>query len=191
MAIKMAHRFSQLTFTPSVVRMQEQFGTAIRAREVSQRMPEFDRFSQREVEFIQARDSFYMASVSEDGWPYIQHRGGDVGFLKVVDETSLVFLNYTGNGQYQSMGNLTADNRVALFLMSYPQKRRLKILGRAELFCLENLPQELDSLSSIIASKERVESVIQIHLEAFDWNCPQYITPRYSEAELAEHRGTP
>lgn len=187
----MAHRFSQLTFTPSVVRMQEQFGTAIRALEVSQRMPEFDRFSQREVEFIQTRDSFYMASVSEDGWPYIQHRGGDVGFLKVVNETSLVFLNYSGNGQYQSMGNLIADNRVALFLMSYPQKRRLKILGKAELFRLENLPEELKSLSSIIASNDRVESVIQIHLEAFDWNCPQYITPRYSEAELAEHRGTP
>lgn len=191
MAKAMAHRFSQLTFTPSVVRMQQQFGTAARVHDVSQRLPENDRFSQREVDFIQARDSFYMASVSEDDWPYIQHRGGEAGFLRVVDATSLVFFNYSGNGQYQSMGNLAANNRVALFLISYPQRRRLKILGRAELFSLDNLPDDLACLRPDIASAARVESVIRIQLQAFDWNCPQYITPRYTEAEFAEHRGAP
>ena len=185
----MAHRFSELTFTPSVIRVQEHYGTAARVSEVRKRMPEFDVFSSREIEFIQARDSFYMATVSENGWPYIQHRGGEIGFIKVLDETSLAFLNYSGNGQYQSQGNFIAENKVALFLMSYSQKRRLKLLGRAEMFPAEQLPAELNHFKTEMHTNPRVESVIRIQLEAFDWNCPQYITPRYTEAELAERTG--
>lgn len=185
----MTHRFSELTFTSSVIRMQEHFGTASNSLAVRERMPEFDAFSLREIEFIQARDSFYMASVSENGWPYIQHRGGEIGFLKVVDEKSLAFVNYSGNGQYQSLGNLSHDNRVALFLMNYAQKRRLKILGTTELFSLDILPEELEKIKSDMLTSDRIESVMKIHLEAFDWNCPQHITPRYTEAELAELLG--
>ncbi|MGH1462861.1 MAG: pyridoxamine 5'-phosphate oxidase family protein [Neptuniibacter sp.] len=180
----MSHRFSELTFTPAVLKMQQHFGSAERASGVRNRMPSFNRFSQRETEFIQMRDSFYMASVSEDGWPYIQHRGGEKGFLRVVNDSSLVFANYSGNGQYQSLGNLSANNRVALFLMDYPKQRRLKVLGKAEFLNTDNLPKELDRLKSDFLAEQRVESIVQIHLEAFDWNCPQYITPRYSEAEL-------
>ncbi len=178
----MAHRFSQLTFTPSVVRMQEQFGTAIRAREVSQRMPEFDRFSQREVEFIQARDSFYMASVSEDGWPYIQHRGGPVGFLKVIDQLTIGFADYSGNRQYITTGNVLTNDRVALFLMDYPNRKRLKLLGHMVLAGSEQkaiLEQLHDG-----DYKAPVERGMIIRVEAFDWNCPQHITPRYTQAEV-------
>ncbi len=144
-----------------------------------------DRLGEFEQEFIASRDRFYMASTSETGWPYIQHRGGAQGFLHVIDDRTLGFADLRGNKQYVSVGNLAHDNRVALFLMDYAHQLRLKILGRAEV-------HENDAEAAALLDKLRVpgektpaERAIVIHVEAFDWNCPQHITPRYTVEELA------
>ncbi|WP_415889677.1 pyridoxamine 5'-phosphate oxidase family protein [Neptuniibacter sp. SY11_33] len=178
----MAHRFSDITFTESVLAMQQRFGSYEKSAVVRQRMPDFDRFTEREADFIQARDSFYMASVSEDSWPYIQHRGGEAGFLKVLDEETLAFGNLSGNGQYQSLGHFSKNDKIALFLMDYPHRRRLKILGRVKLLSVE---EHLKLYADQMDSSAKVESFIHIKLEAFDWNCSKHITPRFTETEWA------
>ncbi|WP_286240589.1 pyridoxamine 5'-phosphate oxidase family protein [Neptuniibacter halophilus] len=180
----MGHRFSEITFTPSVVAAQQQFGSYERVSRVKERMPDFQHLQTREESFIAARDSFYMASVSESGWPYLQHRGGSAGFLKVLDSATLGFVNRPGNGQYQSLGNLSANNRVALFLMDYPNKRRLKLLGRVQSLSAEQLPDIWRGALLDGEAGERVESLMLIKVEAFDWNCSQFITPRYTATEL-------
>ncbi len=145
----------------------------------------FDRFTEAERAFIAARDSFYMASVSETGWPYVQHRGGPQGFLKVLDDRTLGFADYRGNRQYISVGNLTADARVSLILMDYANRARLKIFARIELTALDADPTLAEQVADP-GYKARPERVMLLHLEAFDWNCPQHITPRFTEAEMAE-----
>ena len=145
--------------------------------------PAPDSFSEREAAFIAARDSFYMATVSEDGWPYLQHRGGPAGFLKVLGPTTLGFADYSGNRQYISVGNLQADRRVSLFLMDYVNRRRLKLLGHARVQDAAADPDLAARLS--VDGEGRVERLFTITVEAFDWNCPQFITPRFTEAELA------
>ncbi|HLH34974.1 MAG TPA: pyridoxamine 5'-phosphate oxidase family protein, partial [Alloacidobacterium sp.] len=131
-------------------------------------------------------DSFYMASVSETGWPYIQHRGGSKGFLKVLDEQTLGFADLRGNKQYISVGNLQHDDRVALFLMDYPSQSRLKILGHAEVHEDDATAGELLEILRMPEEKTPAERAVLIHIEAFDWNCQQHITPRYTLAELSE-----
>ncbi len=143
----------------------------------------FDRFTEVEEQFIAARDSFYMATVSETGWPYVQHRGGPPGFLHVVDEKTLAFADYRGNRQYISLGNLNADDRVALIMVDYPNRRRMKILAHAEVKDLAADPA-LAKLLIDPAYKAKPERAYLLHLDAFDWNCPQHITPRYTQAEL-------
>lgn len=185
----MAHRFSELTFTEGVQTIQKRFGSYDRAEKVRQRMPDFDQFTDRESQFIAARNSFYMATVTEDGWPYIQHRGGEAGFLKLIDEQTLLFANLSGNGQYQSLGNLLCNDRVALFLVDYPNRRRLKILGRATLVMVDEVRSLLEKSRSEEVDgylNEAAESYLLIHLEAFDWNCSQHITPRFTEVEAVE-----
>lgn len=142
-----------------------------------------ERFTPDETAFIAARDSFYMATVSESGWPYVQHRGGRPGFLKVIDEVTLAFADYRGNRQYISVGNLDADARVALILVDYPQRARLKILAHAERLALDTDP----ALSARVMEGEdhaKPERIFRLRLAAFDWNCPQHITPRFTEAEI-------
>lgn len=179
----MAHRYSDITFTESVLAMQAFFDSQENADAARQRMPDFDRFTEREANFIQARDSFYMASVAENGWPYIQHRGGKKGFLNVLDEQTLAFGNVGGNGQYQSLGNLSQNNKVALFLMDYPRRRRLKVLGRVHLLAVE---EHLKLHAEQVEDAVETESFIHIKLEAFDWNCSKHITPRLTEIEWAQ-----
>ena len=145
----------------------------------------FDRFTETEATFIESRDSFYMASVSETGWPYVQHRGGPPGFLRMLDDRTVAFTDYRGNRQYISLGNLTADDRVALILMDYPGRRRLKIYGHVEARSLVDNPALAERLATP-GYKAKAERALLVHLEAFDWNCPQHITPRFSEAELAD-----
>lgn len=144
---------------------------------------QFERFTPDEVAFIGQRDSFYMASVSESGWPYVQHRGGPPGFLKVIDEVTLAFADYRGNRQYISVGNVDADDRVALILVDYPRRARLKILAHAERLALDADP---DLLAKVMDSGYRAkpERIFRLRLAAFDWNCPQHITPRFTEAEI-------
>lgn len=144
---------------------------------------QFERFTADEAAFIAERDSFYMASVSEGGWPYVQHRGGPPGFLKVLDETTLAFADYRGNRQYISVGNLDADDRVALILVDYPRRARLKILAHAERVALDADPALLARVRDG-DDRARPERIFRLRLAAFDWNCPQHITPRFTEAEI-------
>jgi len=146
---------------------------------------EFDRFTPDEAAFIARRDSFYMATVSETGWPYVQHRGGPPGFLKVVDEKTLAFADHRGNRQYISVGNLSADDRAALILMDYAHRARLKILAHVEAVTLDANP-DVARLVAMPGYKAKPERILMLRLVAFDWNCPQHITPRFSEAEIAE-----
>ncbi|RRN66638.1 pyridoxamine 5-phosphate oxidase [Caulobacter sp. 602-1] len=141
-------------------------------------------FTPNEVAFIAERDSFYMASVSETGWPYVQHRGGPPGFLKVLDETTLAFADYAGNRQYISTGNLDANDRLALILVDYPRRARLKILAHAERLALDAEPDLLARVS-VPGYRARPERIFRLRLAAFDWNCPQHIVPRFTEAEIA------
>ena len=136
-----------------------------------------------EAEFIAERDSFYMATVGENGWPYVQYRGGPKGFLRVLDASTLGFADFRGNRQYVSVGNLRADDRVSLILVDYPRRRRLKILGRARAVDAAQDPGIVAHLGDP-AYRARVERGIVIAVEAFDWNCPQHITPRFTEAEI-------
>jgi uncharacterized protein len=144
-----------------------------------------DRFTDDEKVYISERDSFYMATISETGWPYIQHRGGAPGFLRVIDDHKLAFGDYRGNRQYISTGNLSANDRACLFLMDYPQRMRLKIYAHVETLSVESDP-ELTKLVTIPNYRAKLERVFRLSLEAFDWNCPQHITPRFTEAEIAE-----
>jgi ferredoxin-NADP reductase/predicted pyridoxine 5'-phosphate oxidase superfamily flavin-nucleotide-binding protein len=139
--------------------------------------------SEFEQAFITERDSFYQATVSQSGWPYVQHRGGPVGFLKVLDDQTIGYADFSGNRQYISVGNLRGDERVSLLLMDYPGRQRLKIWGRARVVNEHSEPELLTKLEPT-DFRGPVERGIVIRVEAFDWNCPKYITPRYSQREV-------
>ena len=143
----------------------------------------FDHFTQLEAQFITQHDSFYMATVSETGWPYVQHRGGPAGFLRVLDDQTLGFADFRGNRQYISVGNLSADDRVCLMLMDYTHSRSLKIYAHTEARDL-GADQALADRLAIPDYAAKPERALLLHLEAFDWNCSQHITPRFSAAEL-------
>jgi predicted pyridoxine 5'-phosphate oxidase superfamily flavin-nucleotide-binding protein len=180
----MAHGFLDIAATPSVRAAQAAMGSD-RVWQDFKGDRAFDRFTQREIAFIAQRDSFYMASVSETGWPYVQHRGGLPGFLKLVDERTLAFADFRGNRQYISLGNLGADHRAALILMDYAGRARLKIYARVEIVPLDANP----ALTALVAEpcyKAKAERILLLHLVTFDWNCPQHITPRFTEREIAE-----
>ena len=176
----MAEKFLELLFTPSVAKAQEHYfghsgampGGAAR-----------DALTDDEAQFIAARDSFYMSTVSESGWPYVQHRGGNPGFLHVVNPMTLAFADYKGNRQMLSTGNLAANDRVCLFLMDYPQRTRLKILGHARIADARQHP-ELVARLAMPDVQRIVERVFLIDVVSFDWNCPKHITPRYTVAEI-------
>jgi predicted pyridoxine 5'-phosphate oxidase superfamily flavin-nucleotide-binding protein len=180
----MAYSFLDIAATPGVKAVQAAMGSDRLWAGAGQER-QFDRFTPEEAAFIAARDSFYMATVSETGWPYVQFRGGPHGFLKVVDDTTLAFADYRGNRQYISTGNLAADDRVALILVDYPRRARLKILGHVETLPLDRDPglaaQVVDG-----AYRAKPERIFKLKLAAFDWNCPQHITPRFTEAEIAD-----
>jgi predicted pyridoxine 5'-phosphate oxidase superfamily flavin-nucleotide-binding protein len=182
----MGRRFQELAFTPRVKDQQLQHGSRRQYERMEQSSPSGDTLGPAEQAFIQNRDSFYMASVSETGWPYVQHRGGPKGFVHVIDPGLIGFADLRGNKQYVSLGNLEHDSRVALFFMDYPHQTRLKILGRVEIH--ENGPEAPALIESLRpADKSSVtERAILIHVEGFDWNCPQHITPRYTVEELQE-----
>jgi predicted pyridoxine 5'-phosphate oxidase superfamily flavin-nucleotide-binding protein len=178
----MAYTFLETLMTPSVRAAQAANGVGeMWDRAGAER--QFDRFTENEAAFIAQRDSFYLASVSQSGWPYVQHRGGPTGFLKVLDETTLGFADFRGNRQYISLGNTTADDRVSLILMDYPNRARLKILAHMEARDLSSDPDLAERLA-LPGYKGRPERALILRLEAFDWNCPQHITPRFTAAEI-------
>ncbi|WP_339671301.1 pyridoxamine 5'-phosphate oxidase family protein [Dasania marina] len=178
----MGHKYAEIMFTDAVKNVQQQQ----RSRDNYTRMEQGEDYnyllSEVEAEFISERDSFYMASVSEADWPYVQHRGGPAGFMKVLDAKTLGFADFSGNRQYISTGNFTYNNRVSLFFMDYPNRRRLKLLGRVEVLGQEH--HEHLELLKPQHYRAKIERGFIIHVEAFDWNCPQHITPRYTEDEI-------
>ena len=178
----MAYRFLDIASTPSVKAAQASNGSGDFWNDFKGNRS-FDRFNEAEADFIAARDSFYMATVSENGWPYVQHRGGPPGFLRVLDDKTLAFADFRGNRQYISLGNAAANDRAALILMDYPRRRRLKIYARIEAQDLSANPALAEKLA-LPGYKAKPERAFVLHLEAFDWNCPQHITPRFSEMEL-------
>lgn len=176
----MAERFLHTMLTPSVLATQTRYYGRTRA---PIHAPERDRLGDDERAFIEARDSFYMATVSEQGWPYVQHRGGARGFLRVVDPARLGFADYKGNRQLLSTGNLAVNDRVSLFLMDYPNRTRLKIIGHARTEDAKEHPDLLATFADPEIARV-VERFVFIEVVSFDWNCPQYITPRYTMEEI-------
>ncbi len=179
----MAHKFAELAFTPAVQKVQAEQGS----RHVYARMEdgEFDYnnlLGPDEAAFIEARDSVYMATTSETGWPYIQHRGGPAGFIKVLNERQIGFLDYRGNRQYVSVGNLSGSDKVSMFFMDYPRKARLKLLGHARVVTTD----EAKELGLIVPDSYRAhpERAMVIDVAGYDWNCPQHITERYTLDEV-------
>ncbi|CAD6872242.1 pyridoxamine 5'-phosphate oxidase family protein [Methylomonas fluvii] len=179
----MARAFAKISFTPDVQMVQTEMGsrTAYRSAELGD--TETVALTEFEQAFIAERDSFYQATVSQTGWPYVQHRGGPAGFLKILDEQTIGYADFSGNRQYLSVGNLRGDDRVSLLLMDYPGRQRLKIWGRARVVDERREPELLSQLE-LADFRAPVERGIVIRVEAFDWNCPKYITPRYSQREV-------
>lgn len=178
----MGHRFAEIAFTDSVKVLQEAQGSRQAYAKMEGGEDHHNVLGEAEADFIASRDSFYMATVSETGWPYVQHRGGPPGFIRVLDEKTIGFADFRGNRQYVSTGNLAKDDRVSLFFMDYPSKTRLKLLGRVQLVELDDT--ETLSKLELPDYRARVERGMIIKVEAFDWNCPQHITPRFTAAEI-------
>ncbi len=171
---------SDVAFTPAVKAVQERLGSRTGYAKMEERGGWSDTVTPELAAFIAERDSFYMATASADGQPYIQHRGGATGFLKVLDDKTVAFADYRGNRQYISVGNLSENDKVFIFMMDYPNRRRIKVWGRAEI-------AEAASVVDRVVDPDyegRPERAILIHVEAWDVNCPQHITPRFSPAEL-------
>ena len=173
--------YAQHMFTDAVQAEQEALGM----RERFQKMYR-NRFTEGLDDdtkaFIETRTSFYMATVSETGWPYVQHRGGPIGFLKVQGNDTIAFADYKGNKQLISKGNLAKNDRVSLFLMDYPRRARLKIIGHASMISTDDDAALADLLR--VTDQDPIERLTTIRVAAFDWNCPKYIEPRYTEAEI-------
>ncbi len=180
----MTARYQHLAFTPAIKAEQVAHGSRQAYSRSDDAPADPDVLTEAEAEFIAARDSFYMATVSETGWPYMQHRGGPTGFLKILDAHTLGMADFRGNRQYVSVGNLANNDRASLFFMDYPNRRRLKILAHVERADLTEQPELAEKLS-LPGYKARVEHGLIFKVAAFDWNCPQHITPRYTEAEIA------
>ena len=181
----MSRAYAGIAFTPAVQALQSSAGSRGAYARLDRHEDAPDRLGEMEKQFIAQRDGFYQASVGEEGWPYVQFRGGPAGFLKIIDDATLCYADFRGNLQYISAGNLSGNDRVSLILMDYAARRRLKIFGRVRIV---NADQEGDRVAALAMPgyRGKVERGVIISIEAFDWNCPQHITPRFTEAEIAE-----
>mgnify|MGYP000956419683 CR=1 FL=1 len=179
----MARNFASLAFTPAVKQLQEQYGSRSAYARMEQQVYQ-DGLTENEEAFIAERDSFYMASIGANGYPYIQHRGGPKGFVRAIDARTLAFVDVQGNQQFISVGNISERPNVSLIFMDYPHRTRLKVLAKAEVVQLESRPGLVAELMT--AFKAKPERVLLLHVEAYDWNCPQHITPRFTQEELIE-----
>lgn len=174
--------YAKTAFTEAVQRLQEKYGSRPTYAKV-EKTSEKEGLGEYEEAFIGERDGFYMSSIGENGFPYIQYRGGPKGFLKVLDEETLGFLDFKGNMQFISMGNLSQNNKVALFLMDYARKVRLKIFAEAEVLDINANP-ELAKKLDIRNYKAKPERIVLLKVKAFDWNCPQHIKQRFTLEEM-------
>jgi hypothetical protein len=178
----MTYKFLNILSTPSVQHAQSDNGSRQMWADLEADR-RGDRFGDNERAFIGTRDSFYLATVSESGWPYVQHRGGPAGFLKVLDDRTLGFADFRGNRQYISLGNVKADDRVALIMVDYPRRARLKMLAHMQAVDLAEAP-DIAARLALPGYRGLPERGFVLKLESFDWNCPQHITPRFTEAEI-------
>ena len=177
----MGRAFAKVMFSEAAKRYQEQHGSRAQYERAAERGESGDALGPMEREFIAGRDSFYVASVTEDGWPYVQHRGGPKGFLRVLDGKTLAFADFSGNKQYITAGNLATNDRVALFLMDYPEQARLKVIGHARV--VEG-DRELEAKVRVAGYPAKVDWVMVMEVVGFDWNCSQHITPRWTREEI-------
>ena len=176
--------YAKLAFTDTIKKMQEEEGSRI-AYDRMEKMSVVDGLTENEINFIGDRDSFYMASFGENEYPYIQHRGGPIGFIKVIDNKTIGIVDFSGNRQYISTGNITKNENVALIMVSYPQRARLKIYAKAKIVDLK----DNEALYDILKPEDykfRPERMMVFEIQAYDWNCPQHITPRYSAEEVEQ-----
>ena len=181
----MAESYQSIAFTGSVQQAQERQGVREQYARFAARAPRSDRLGDAERAFLAERDTVFIASVGETGWPYVQHRGGPKGFLKVLDDRTLAFADFRGNRQYVSVGNLSADDRVALILIDFAHQARLKIYARARAVERDEDPELIERLADPDYDA-RIERAFVLTVEAYDWNCPQHIVPRFTEAEVLE-----
>lgn len=180
----MSHQFAETMFTDSVKAEQAAYGSREHNAKLTENFGPNDKLSLKEELFIAERDSFYLATVNDQGWPYVQHRGGPLGFLKSLGTNLLAYADFRGNAQLVSSGNLKHNDRASIILMDYPNKRRLKILGNIRTENIDDVPPEVTSLVNLPDYGANIERVFFIDVHAFDWNCPQHITPRYTAQEL-------
>lgn len=181
----MSKHYGSIAFTEDVRAVQRDRGSEAfydRKRVAGKASPGRDPLTETERDYLAQRDSFYLATVSETGWPYVQFRGGPTGFLRVLDEHTVGWADFRGNLQYISAGNLSGQDRVAIIAVDYAHRRRLKIFGRARVVTVEQDPHLATSLMDP-DYEAAVERAVVVGVEAFDWNCPQHITPRYTAAE--------
>ena len=183
----MNRNFNKLAFTYSVKKIKEQYDTR---KSYSRMEISCDKYVliNREIPLIQSRDSFYMATVGENGWPYVQYRGGPKGFLKVIDNTTLGFADFRGNMQYISSGNIKSNQKAALFLIDYPSQQQLKIWAESKIIDPNDNYELLQRLSDSNYNAV-IERLIIFKIQAYDWNCPQHITQRYTTEEIAGEIG--
>jgi predicted pyridoxine 5'-phosphate oxidase superfamily flavin-nucleotide-binding protein len=186
----MTHQFAEIMFTDGVKSAQEQYGSRERMERFAGIAGPNDELSEREADFIALRDTFYIATVNEDGWPYVQHRGGPPGFLRVLGPKQLAYADFRGNTQLVSVGNASSNDRVSIILMDYPNRRRLKILGHMRIENAQAVPADVLASLETPDYAARVERVVHIDIAAFDWNCPQHITRRYTRTEFAQSDAT-
>lgn len=179
----MAYTFGSLVFTPVIKALQERYGSPRQYARMEASGSSQAGLGPSEAEFLGESDNFYMASVGATGWPYVQHRGGPKGFLKILDEHTIAFADFRGNRQFVSAGNLMTDGRVALILVDYPRQARLKILGHTKIVEGAGAREWIEKLRDP-GYGAVVERVFLIHVEAFDWNCQQHITPRFTEEQI-------
>lgn len=178
----MAERFLETVLTPAVRAAQQHY--------YHRTYPDFadaepaDRLGPAETEFLSRRDSFYLATVTENGWPYVQHRGGPPGFLRVLGPSTLGFADYGGNRQLVSVGSVTGSDKVALFAMDYPNRARLKLLGHATVLDAREHQDLAAALAPPGGHAAKVERLFRIEVLAFDWNCPKFITERFTASEV-------
>ena len=179
----MAGRFLQTYFTPEVLAAQSHYYG--RGQNIPPQ-PERDLLGAEEAAFIAARDSFYLATVNSEGWPYVQHRGGPAGFLKLLDSTTLGFADFKGNRQLLSTGNVASNDRACLFLMDYAMRTRLKLTGHTTVLDARDHAELADRLSPAPQLRNQIERLFLIDVTGFDWNCPKFITPRFTASEVNE-----
>jgi predicted pyridoxine 5'-phosphate oxidase superfamily flavin-nucleotide-binding protein len=180
----MTHRFADIAFTPAVQEQQRRHGSRAQYARMQAKAGPDDTLGAREAEYLEQADSFYMATVSETGWPYVQHRGGPRGFLRTLSPTQIGFADFRGNVQYVSVGNATRNDRVSIIVMDYVERQRLKLLGTLRFIDVREADPDLVRRVELPGYQARVERVALIDVVAFDWNCPQHITQRLTLEEI-------